>query len=56
MATPILWKDVVGFEGLYIVNCHGEIRSTDHYVKCNTGKRLVKGRVLKSCDRGNGYP
>lgn len=56
MATPVLWKDVVGFEGLYIVSNFGEIRSVDHYVKCNSGKRLVKGRTLKPCDRGNGYP
>ena len=51
MATPVLWKDVVGFEGLYIVSNFGEIRSVDHYVKCNSGKRLVKGRTLKPCDR-----
>jgi hypothetical protein len=56
MAIPEIWKDVVGFEGLYIVNCHGEIRSVDHYVKCNTGTRLVRGKTLKPCDRGNGYP
>lgn len=51
-----IWKDVIGFEGLYIVNKHGEIRSVDHYVKCNTGRRLVKGKTIKPCDRGNGYP
>lgn len=56
MATPVLWKDVVGFEGLYIVSNQGEIRSVDHYVRCNSGMRLVKGRTLKPCDRGNGYP
>ena len=51
-----LWKDVHGFEGLYMISNLGKIKSIDHYVKCNTGKRLVKGRVLKACDRGNGYP
>ena len=56
MAIPVLWKDVVGFEGLYIVSNLGEIRSVDHYVRCNDGKRLVRGRTLKPCDRGNGYP
>ena len=50
MATPVLWKDVVGFEGLYIVSNFGEIRSVDHYVRCNSGKRLVKGRTLKPCN------
>lgn len=48
MATPVLWKNVVGFEGLYIVNCHGEIRSTDHYVKCNTGKKIGKRKSFKT--------
>ncbi len=51
-----LWKDVKGFEGLYMVSNRGEVKSIDHYVNCNKGKRLVKGRTLKPCDRGNGYP
>lgn len=50
------WKPVIGFEGLYEVSPEGEIKSVDHYVRCNSGQRLIKGRILKQCDRGNGYP
>lgn len=49
------WRSVEGFEGLYEVSNYGRVRSVDHYVKCNSGRRLVKGRLLKVCDRGNGY-
>lgn len=56
MATPEIWENVKGFESLYMVSNHGRVKSVDHYVKCNSGKRLVKGRILKPCDRGNGYP
>lgn len=49
------WRSVEGFEGLYEVSNYGRVRSVDHYVKCNSGRRLVKGRLLKICDRGNGY-
>lgn len=51
-----IWKDVKGFEGLYMVSNYGRIKSIDHYVKCNSGRRLVRGKILKPCDRGNGYP
>ena len=49
------WKPISGFEGLYEVSDQGRIRSVDHFVKCNTGKRFIKGKILKNCDRGNGY-
>ena len=48
-----IWKDVKGFEGLYMVSNYGRIKSIDHYVKCNSGRRLVRVKILKPCDRGN---
>ena len=50
-----IWKDVVGFEGLYQVSDLGRARSLSHYVRCNKGRRHVKGKILKPVDRGNGY-
>lgn len=50
-----VWKTIEGFEGLYEVSNTSKIRSVDHFVKCNSGKRLIKGKELKPCDRGNGY-
>ena len=50
-----IWKDAIGFEGLYQVSNFGRARSIAHEVNCNKGKRIVKGKLLKAVDRGNGY-
>ena len=43
-----VWKDVVGYEGLYQVSNIGNVRSLDKYV-LNRGKYpvLLKGRIMK---------
>lgn len=38
-----VWKDVVGYEGLYKVSNKGEVMS------------IITGRLLKPCDNGKGY-
>ena len=49
-----VWKDVVGYEGLYQVSNLGHIRSLDHYVAHHTaGMALRKGRVLKPAFDGH---
>ncbi|PHR23601.1 MAG: hypothetical protein COA36_16855 [Desulfotalea sp.] len=50
------WKDVVGYEGLYLVSRIGIIKSLDRYVNNVHGsKTLRKGRVLKQHKNRKGY-
>ena len=55
--TPEEWRPVVGYEGLYEVSSHGLVRGVDRYVIGTNGRRLWKGRTLKtqSHDR-TGHP
>lgn len=42
-----IWKDVVGWEGLYQVSNFGKVRSLDRYVKGRLKNgRNIKGRIL----------
>ena len=51
-----IWKDVVGYEGLYQVSNLGNVRSTDKYVNGkNDTKRFVKGKILKKHKNRFGY-
>ncbi len=54
-----LWKDVKGYEGLYKVSNLGRVRSIERYVRSDrnpkTGLRLIKPKILKAWDNGNGY-
>lgn len=45
-----IWKDVVGWEGFYLVSNFGRIRSLDRIVKggSNQNGRLIKGRIRKT--------
>ena len=43
-----IWKDVVGYEGIYQVSSLGNLKSCDMYVLARNGKRRkVKGKILK---------
>lgn len=49
------WKDVVGFEGLYLVSCSGHVKSLDATIFYKDGRsRIQKGRMLKFGDN-EGY-
>lgn len=52
-----IWKDVVGYSGLYMVSTFGNVKSTERNVKCNNngGIRVVRERILKPCLCKNGY-
>lgn len=51
-----IWKDIPGYEGYYQISNLGRIRSLDRYANvCGNGKRLVKGRIIKSVKCTNGY-
>lgn len=46
------WKDIEGYEGLYMVSDMGRVKSCKRYVKCRHHQRLVKERVLQSAQSG----
>lgn len=54
-----LWKDVVGYEGLYQVSNMGRVRSVDHETEtARNGVTFVvskKGKVLTPVTRQHGY-
>ena len=53
-----MWKDVVGYEGLYEVSDSGEVRSRDRYIKTeirHVKSRLIKGKMLFQNIKSNGY-
>ena len=47
-----IWKDVVGYEGLYQVSNLGRVKSLPRY---DTVGRYHSGTILSDCDNGNGY-
>lgn len=47
-----IWKDVVGYEGLYQVSNLGRVRSTDKYDRLG---RFHTGKILAIKDNGAGY-
>ena len=47
-----VWKDVVGYEGLYKVSNLGRVKSLSKYDRLG---RFHGERILHDCDNGNGY-
>ena len=52
MTESEIWKDVVGYEGLYEVSDKGNVRSVER--KDSIGRKCG-GRVLKPINNGHGY-
>lgn len=50
-----IWKDIVGYEGLYMISSYGRVKSLDHYEKCGNFKRFRKGRIRESHINKYGY-
>ena len=51
-----IWKDVVGYEGLYQVSNYGKVRSLDRNIKYKDGRvYYTKGKILKAHLQNNGY-
>ena len=50
-----IWKDVIGFEGKYIVSNLGNVKSVTRQVKTINSTRLYKGRLLKPSLITTGY-
>lgn len=49
-----IWKDVPGYEGEYQASNLGRVRSLERLVRCNSGYRTVKGKILKQHIRNQG--
>lgn len=51
-----VWKDVIGYEGLYMVSNKGNVKSLDRTSETSNGKVLkLKGKILKECYDKFGY-
>lgn len=59
MTTSVkeIWKDVVGYEGLYEVSNLGRVRSLDRVLIYKSGKHKPhKGRIMRLTLTSKGYP
>lgn len=50
-----IWKDILGFEGLYQVSNMGNIRSVERTVMFGNQQRTVKQLLLRPFKKNNGY-
>ncbi len=51
-----IWKDVIGFEGLYQVSNLGRVKSLDRKVNSRYGiNRIISGKILKKLINTKGY-
>lgn len=50
-----IWKDVVGYEGLYKCSSLGRIKSIRRIVKIGSNLRIVKAKILNPIKRYDGY-
>lgn len=49
------WRDVPGFEGLYLVSNYGKIKSYPRKCWNGSGFFILKERIMKVQDNGKGY-
>lgn len=54
MVTEV-WKDIVGYGGVYQVSNFGNVRSVDREVRCKNSLRQYKGKNLVSVMDNHGY-
>lgn len=47
-----IWKDINGYEGLYMISSYGRVKSVDKYDRFG---RFWKGKILKNNKQSNGY-
>jgi len=50
-----VWKDVVGYEGLYQVSNKGRVKSLERTVQNNSGLQLLDERIMKYYYSPRGY-
>lgn len=49
------WRDVIGYEGSYMVSNLGRVKSLDRYVMNNGTKVLRHSNIISQYDNGRGY-
>lgn len=49
------WKDIINYEGFYMVSSDGQVKSLERYVPHKGVLRLVKERILKPSTDKDGY-
>lgn len=47
-----IWKDIKGYENLYMISSYGRVKSVDKYDRLG---RFWKGKILKNNKQSNGY-
>lgn len=50
-----IWKDIIGFEGLYQISDYGNVKSCRRYVNSKFGKRVVNEKLLSLGRDKDGY-
>lgn len=56
MQEKEIWRDIIGYEGLYMVSSFGRVKSLDRYVNhYPSGKMIQKGDVIKAQINKRGY-
>lgn len=50
-----IWKDIMGFEGLYQISNYGNVKSCKRYVNAKFGKRVVNEKLLSLGKDKDGY-
>lgn len=50
-----IWKDIVGYEGMYQVSNRGRVRSLDRNIQTGIGHCVRRGQILKPRASGKGY-
>jgi hypothetical protein len=49
------WKDIINYEGFYMVSSDSQVKSLERYVPHNGTMRLIKERILKPSTDKDGY-
>jgi len=49
-----IWKDILGYEGLYQISNLGRVKNLERKVKCQNHERIVKEKILKQ-SKGKKY-
>lgn len=58
MSTDEIWKDIIGYEGLYQVSNFGQVRSMPKSWRTGRGKGTMlshNGKIRKTCPSQSGY-
>lgn len=50
-----IWKDVVGYEGLYMVSSFGRIISLSRKIRSKLNPYFSQPKIVQSCVKSNGY-